>query len=458
MSRRHRGKPLLGGLDALWLACVGRVRRDVRIVANDVLTQLHGLSDLLLPVPTFGGDAGAARLRAISRALDDDAAVIVFPAAEVSRLGWRGVRDAPWREGFVRIAQRAQAPILPVRIEGRNSALFYGASLGSNRSARGGCARLQRRRARAGGADREPRSSRRGRVGASTRPPLDSGRQASTDGSAMTMALGNAPVHRRCRAFRGIRHLPLLGETTDGKRIHAGRLATDSTLLHEIARLRESTFRQVGEGTGRRMDMDAFDSWYDHIVLWDAQEGEIAGAYRAVPCRRALRERGMAGLYCASLFRLDAQLAPMLEQGVELGRSFVAPRYWGTRSLDYLWVGIGAWLRHQSDIRYLFGPVSISATLPRAARDWIVGYYSRYFGASDRLAMPWCRSPTPNRAPDFGALDANAAMVGAARATGRTRGARVPVLYKQYVELCGRAAPAFLRSAPILRSTTASMD
>jgi putative hemolysin len=441
----------LGGLDALvLLACVGQVRRDVRIVANDVLTPLHGLQDLLLPVPTFGGDASTGRLRAIARALHDDAAVIVFPAAEVSRLGWRGVRDAPWQDGFVRLAQRAQAPLLPVRIDGRNSALFYGASMLFKPFGTGLLPReLQRRRGarlvvRVGDARAvaEASSGDPHHTAATLRRTVY---QLGTRRDSWR-ARHAAVAHRRCprQLRRELEALPLLGETPDGKRIHAGRLATDSALLHEIARLRESTFRLVGEGTGKRTDTDAFDSWYDHIVLWDAHEGEIAGAYRAVPGRRALRERGPDGLYCASLFRLDARLAPMIEDGVELGRSFVAPRYWGTRSLDYLWLGIGAWLRHQAGVRYLFGPVSISAALPRAARDWIVGYYSRYFGAAEPLASPMLPFSYAGHAPpDFGALDAAAAMVVLCRNLDAL-GARVPVLYKQYVELCEPGGASFL--------------
>ncbi len=339
----------LGGLDALaLLACVGSVRPDVRIVANDLLLAVDGLSDLLLPVPTFGGHAGSARLRDLAAALDSEAAVIVFPAAEGSRLTWRGLRDAPWRDGFLRMARRAGAPILPVRIEGRNSVLFYGASLlfkplGTTllprelRSRPG--TRLVLRIGAACAVDEIAPDAGQGRSQVVQHALYTLGRRGDA-WRARQAPIVHRPCVRRVRA--DLDALPLLGETADGKRIHAGRLATDSALLREIARLRESTFRRVGEGTGKRMDTDRFDSWYDHIVLWDGQAHEIAGAYRAVACQAAIEARGREALYCASLFDLDARLAPTIAQGVELGRSFVAPRYWGTRSLDYLWSGIGA--------------------------------------------------------------------------------------------------------------------
>ena len=115
-----------GALDALALLdAVGRVRRDVRIVANDVLMMLEPLSGLLLPVRVFGGRSHGESLRAIEQAVRDGQCVIVFPAGEVSRLSPSGIRDGRWRRGFLRFARAANAPVWPVRIHARNSALFY---------------------------------------------------------------------------------------------------------------------------------------------------------------------------------------------------------------------------------------------------------------------------------------------------------------------------------------------
>ncbi|HMM68771.1 MAG TPA: 1-acyl-sn-glycerol-3-phosphate acyltransferase, partial [Dokdonella sp.] len=119
----------LGALDALaLLAMVGSVRRDVRIVANDFLSAFEGLSDLFIPLRMLGAKPGAKSLRRIDAALAREEAVIVFPAGEVSRMTALGVRDGRWRHGFLRFADQAGAPVVPVRIEGRNSVLFYGVS------------------------------------------------------------------------------------------------------------------------------------------------------------------------------------------------------------------------------------------------------------------------------------------------------------------------------------------
>jgi hypothetical protein len=237
--------------------------------------------------------------------------------------------------------------------------------------------------------------------------------------------------------------LPQLGTTPDGKRIHAGRLATDSPLLREIGRLRELTFRAAGEGTGRKLDLDAYDSWYDHLVLWDPEALEIAGAYRIADGERVLAERGLDGFYTASLFRYPCALLPRLARGMELGRSFVAPAYQGTRSLDYLWLGIGAYLRAHPDVRYLFGPVTISAELPIAAREQLVAYYDRYFGGHRGEVVanrPFRFLAAP---PAFGELDAEAGFR-VLKANLGALGTRVPTLYKQYTELCEPGGARFL--------------
>lgn len=437
-----------GALDALALLHhVGSVRRDVRIVANDMLSMIEPLAELLLPVRILGGRARSDSLRAIEQALEQEQCVIVFPAGEVSRLGLRGVRDGRWQRGFVRFARKTGAPVLPVRIAARNSALFYGASALFKPA---GTALLAREMYARG---RRPLSLR---VGQPLRidPAADSTRALRTVRKAL-YALGKrgpaqsadpeplaseVPVEVLAQAINATE---LLGETADGKQIRLAKLDMDSPLLRELGRLRELTFRQVGEGTGSRRDLDAYDPHYEQIVLWDEQAQRIAGGYRVMRGARALAERGLAGLYTASLFRYADDALPHLAEGIELGRSFVVPDYWGSRSLDYLWQGIGAYLRRHPRVRYLFGPVSISAALPLTAREQLVAYYQRYYGSDAGLAIsnrPFEYFAAP---PSFGELDADTAF-GVLKANLATLGTSVPTLYKQYTDLCEPGGARFL--------------
>ncbi|KAF1719427.1 GNAT family N-acetyltransferase [Pseudoxanthomonas wuyuanensis] len=437
-----------GALDAMALLhLVGSIRRDVKIVANDFLTGIDNLRGLLLPVRILGGNPGAESLRAIEQALENEQCVIVFPAGEVSRLGPRGVTDTRWRKGFLRFARNTGAPVLPVRVQARNSVFFYGASAllkpaGTALLAREMFKRSQRRIAlRVGQPMRIDDAADADAAVAQVRRAL-----YAIGRSGEAAAEGPEPLVRevdRAALNDAVEALECLGSTADGKRICVGRLASDSPLLREIGRLRELTFREVGEGTGKRMDVDPYDAWYEHIVLWDAQARKIAGAYRVARGAPVLAEHGLKGLYTASLFRYADDALPRVAQGMELGRSFVAPEYWGGRSIDYLWQGIGAYLRRYPRIRYLFGAVSISAALPLHAREQIVGYYAQYYG--DRSGEAVSRRPFRYTAapPSFGQLDAETAFR-VLKANLDTLGAAVPMLYKQYIELCEPGGARFL--------------
>lgn len=199
----------------------------------------------------------------------------------------------------------------------------------------------------------------------------------------------------------------------------------------------------MGEGTGRSRDLDEFDPYYQHIVVWDAAVRRIAGAYRIIRGANALARSGLPGLYTASLFRYSDDAIARIAEGMELGRSFVVPDYWGSRSLDYLWQGIGAYLQRQPGIRYLFGAVSISAALPLAAREQLVAYHQRYYSAGVGLVesnRPFQYFAAP---PSFGEMDATAAFE-VLKANLAALGASVPTLYRQYIDLCEPGGARFL--------------
>jgi putative hemolysin len=442
----------LGALDSLALLhLVGTVRRDVRILANDLLLEFEGLRELLLPLRILGGKPSAESLRMVSEALEAEQAVIVFPAGEVSRLGWRGVHDRPWRAGFVRFARESGAPVLPVRIKAKNSALFYGLS---SLYKPVGTALLPREMFKARGLRIDLRIGlpRRIDTGADEGPALTTQKALAAMRQAL-QAIGTrketappGPMPLAHAVDRGVLRAEILamrelGCTPDGKQIRVGRLKADSPLLRELGRLREQSFRAVGEGTGRAVDVDAFDTWYEHLVLWDAEALQIAGAYRVCRGADVLPARGLKGLYTASLFEFGPEALAHAAEGMELGRSFVAPAYWGSRSLDDLWIGIGAYLRAHPEVRYLFGAVSISAELPIAAREQLVAYYGQHYGAEGAIA----RRPFRFRAdaPCYRGLDTEASFK-VLRANLDALGAKVPALYKHYIGLCEPGGARFL--------------
>lgn len=437
-----------GALDALALLhFIGSIRRDVKIVANDMLCEFDGIRELLLPVRILGGKPDSNSLKAVEQALQNGECVIVFPAGEVSRLRWKGISDSEWRRGFLRFAKNTATPVLPVKIHARNSAFFYGASMLHKPI---GTALLPR----------EVFSRRGSRIGLRIGLPMTIEQESETafDLRSIRQALyaigsrrenaapGLEPlVHpvERARLLSDLKTMSLLGQTPDGKKIYCGRLRSDAPLLREIGRLRELSFRAVGEGTGKRLDVDAFDTWYEHIVLWDANECEIAGAYRVARGNDVYLEKGREGFYSASLFSYPCEVMARLAEGMELGRSFVTPKYWGSRSLDYLWIGIGAYLKQYPDVRYLFGPVSMSAAIPIAAREQMVAYYQKFYGDEKNNVIANHPFRYLANAPQFIDLDAEASFK-CLKANLDALGARVPTLYKQYTELCEPGGARFL--------------
>lgn len=446
----------LGALDALALIhLVGSVRRDVKVLANDLLLQFTQLKPLLLPLPVFGGGSAHGGARAAYRALENDEALIVFPAGEVSRMRAAGVRDATWSPGFVRLALKTGAPVVPVHIAAQNSPVFYGVSMLAKPLSSLLLPREMFGAARARIELQVGENVPAAALTQSTQQPQRIAQQMRTHvyrlprrrPTVFPTSTAIAHPEPALAVRRALREAERLGETRDGKQILLLDAHADNPALREIGRLRELAFRRVGEGTGARRDLDRYDLHYRHIVLWDEQALTIAGAYRLGEAGPILRERGPAGLYSASLFDYAPAANDFLDGAVELGRSFVQPAYWGSRSLDYLWQGIGAYLRCRP-VRHLIGPVSLSAALPLAAREWIVHYHRHYFGDPERLAV--ARNPfvvsaqveAEALAAWSGRTQAEALAHLRARLDGM--GAQLPVLYKQYADVCEPDGVRFL--------------
>jgi hypothetical protein len=263
-----------------------------------------------------------------------------------------------------------------------------------------------------------------------------------------------APKECRERLRADIANCELLGETQDAKKILLYHHRQSSVLMNEIGRLREESFRLVGEGTGRERDLDEYDAHYMHIVLWDEELSEVVGAYRLRGTDQLDVQEDSdrlivnSPLYTASLFDYLPASRSILEHGLELGRSFVQPQYWGSKSLEYLWYGIAAFLRLHPQYRYLFGAVSISNTLSAPAKDLLIYFYQHYYGTETKYLVchhPYQLSEASKKHLDqlFEGLDLKEGFIKLKKQL-RYLGFAVPVLYKQYAELSEPGGTRFL--------------
>ncbi len=162
--------------------------------------------------------------------------------------------------------------------------------------------------------------------------------------------------------------------------IFLGRTELIPNILREIGRLREVTFREVGEGTNQKLDIDNYDLYYDHLFVWDRTERCIIGAYRLGRGKEIITQHGTSGFYITSLFDIDDPLIPVLEKTLELGRSFVVKKYQQKPlPLFLLWQGILCFLRENKDYQYLMGPVSISNDFTVFSKDLMIAFIRKHY-------------------------------------------------------------------------------
>lgn len=149
-------------------------------------------------------------------------------------------------------------------------------------------------------------------------------------------------------------------------------------ILREIGRLREITFREVGEGTNKKIDLDNYDIYYNHLFIWDKELQNIVGAYRIGKGDEILDTMGRRGFYLSELFKIKEPFYPILRKGIELGRSWIRKEYQQKPlPLFLLWKGILKYLLDNPQYRYMFGPVSISNNFSKFSKSLIVDYITK---------------------------------------------------------------------------------
>lgn len=402
-----------GAIDGLALVHVlGRVRPDLKVMANFLLQQLEPLRDRFIGVNPFEQLTSLSSFQGMRQAMahvKEGHALAIFPAGEVS--SWRteikGVADPRWKTPVIKMAQHVGAPVVPVWFDGANSVLFH--MLGMihpNLRTLALPKEMLRMRGR----------SVRMRIGkpiaAKDIAAFSSTEQLARYLRAKTYALGSGvqvkrelfnplrfpqrpkdivepiPVDRLEREIAGLNDLRLNSQAEfDLYLAPTGRIPN---ILREIGRLREATFRVVGEGTNKSIDLDEFDLYYDHLFLWDRERKRLAGAYRIGDGKRIMSRYGKRGFYTYTLFRMDRPMDRVLRRSFELGRSFIAVDYQRQRlPLYMLWRGLLLHITANPDHQYLIGPVSISGTYSRISRSLIMEFvqqhhYDREMAASVR--------------------------------------------------------------------------
>lgn len=432
-------------------------RPDVRFLANDLLASIPEIRDLLIPVDPKGARSNARGLRNAIEFLAGGGCLVVFPAGEVSHYRWseRCVADSAWNTAMARmveiVARRGvSVPTVPVYIHGGNSFLFHAAGVvhaglrtallvrellnKRNRvvDVRIGSAIESRKLLEIPSAKERTEYLRwrtyllanRAKYKTRTSLPLVAwpavGRAEIA--GATDVALMTAEVSRL---------VPLV--TSGDLECYMARASEIPAVLGEIGRLREITFRGVGEGTGNAIDVDRFDAHYLHLFLWSSAKREIAGAYRLVATDTTRI------LYTSTLFEYGDEFLEKLGPAIELGRSFIRVEYQrGFAPLLLLWKGIGKFVADHPRYKTLFGPVSISNRYQSISRELMVTFFERHASLRGWMKLVACRNPLRRAKAKLPAAGFDVEELSNAISDLEPDQAGIPILLRQYLRLGGK--------------------
>ncbi len=443
-------------------ALLGSVRPDVRIMANRLLAPFPEARQHCIFVDPFGGERAARSnrkgLKSSIAWLNDGGLLAVFPAGEVAHFNIkeRAVIDPEWNRNIARLIRMTGATVLPIYFAGANSALFQilGFLHPRMRTALLAHEFLNKRNRMIElriGNPIAPAKLRRFQDDRSMirylrhRTYLLQNREAAQPARRVTSepSQNGIPSGLLAAEVSEIGAKRILVETEQFQVIVA-KASEIPNVLQEIGRLREITFRRVGEGTGQPVDLDAFDEYYWHLFLWNRVTHEVAGAYRLGPSDEIVARMGPRGLYTRQLFDWKPSFLDRIQPALELGRSFVRPEYQKTFSpLLLLWRGICRFLVLNPQYRVLFGPVSISTDYARASRQLMVKFLNTYHQCPDLARLVRARNPfrvLPSR-QDVELLNGavwDIEELSALIADIEIDHKGVPILLKQYLKLGGQ--------------------
>lgn len=393
-----------GALDGLIICkIISEKRPDFKLMANFLLQRIEPIKDQIFPVNPFENmkdkKSSVNGVKSALSYVQDGHPLAIFPAGEVASFKWSklSVLEKEWDQ-TVKFILKCNVPVVPVFISGSNSPLFH--MLGMIHP-------MLRTAKLPSELFNKTNEDVRLRIGhpieISDLVKLGSNTAISSYLQLKSKTLSNSfPVDAFFKR-------PLIGIKKKVKDIDGPQNPADllvelnqlpnecklfisgsfelfvvkadqvPKLMLELGRLRELTFRAIGEGTNKELDLDPFDVYYHHLIIWDSKLNLLVGAYRMGKGDEIIDQFGLKGFYVNTLFKLDIKDARILSQSIELGRTFIRKEYQKKpTTLFVLWKGILFFMEKNPSYRYLIGPVSISNSFSSLSKGLLVSFSDLY--------------------------------------------------------------------------------
>jgi putative hemolysin len=457
-----------GGIEGLILIKVlCTIRPDAKVMANFILKKIPNLSDFFVAVNPFENIEHSSSISGIKTTLSllkTGTPIGIFPAGEVStyKLGQQQITDKLWHPVVGKLISKAKVPVLPIYFHGNNGLLFNLLSL-IHPTLR--TAKLPSELFNKKGHTIIVRIGKP--IPFEDIPDNTNNTKMLAYLRAKTYALGAGLENERKifnprnlfkvnkqpdeliepvqndlieKEIENLRENYLVW-TEKNYEVYISPTIHITNIIKEIGRLRELTFREVGEGTNKSSDLDAYDIYYHHLFIWDTETKMIVGAYRIGKGDEIFYSYGKKGFYTYELFKISNQFVPTLRQSLELGRSWIRKEYQQRPlPLFLLWKGILKYLIDNPKYKYLIGPVSISNAFSKFSKSLIVNFiYNNHFDAE----MAQMVKPRKQFKVDFSKIDADILTASSSSLKNldsligeiETSHIKVPVLLRQYIAL-----------------------
>ena len=407
----------LGGLDGILLMKI-MLEHDpeFKIIGNFLLQEIEPLKPIIMPVNPFDDmkdvKSSVMGLKETLRHLSDGKPLGIFPAGEVSTIEDGSIMlDKPWEPTAMKIIQKANVPVVPIYFHTKNSKLFYWLAKINPilRTLKLPSELLTQRK-----------KVIKIRIGKSISVNEQNEHKESLEQYTdflrkKTYILSKSFNEQDEKKLLGSINLDMLTKTTETKPKQIARAANQDkileeiaklrenlaenrflqsksyevffvqaekipNILHEIGRLREITFREIGEGTNESIDLDKFDRYYYHMFLWDEDQQRVAGAYRMGLGSEIFPKYGIDGFYMQELFKFEPELHKMMSESIEMGRAFIVPDYQlKPMPLFLLWKGIVHTTLRYPQHKFLIGGVSISNQFTDFSKSLMIEFMKSHY-------------------------------------------------------------------------------